>query len=112
MTYLPDMALSKNIPRDQCALLISIVGVTNILGRLLSGVVTDVLHVRSIHIYACALAVASVVNFILPFADNFYILAVCAGIFGLCMGKFKIQNTSSLLVGIVDLIEVAIMFKL
>ncbi|XP_060086227.1 monocarboxylate transporter 9-like [Ylistrum balloti] len=87
LTYLPDMALSKGLPRNQCAFLISIVGITNIVGRLVSGFITDCLHVKSIHIYACALFVAAAINFLLPFCDRFYLFAVCAGIFGFCMAS-------------------------
>ncbi|XP_069115284.1 monocarboxylate transporter 12-like isoform X2 [Argopecten irradians] len=87
LTYLPDMALSKGLPRSQCAFLISIVGITNIVGRLVSGFITDCLHVKSIIIYACALFVAAAINFLLPFCDSFYLFAICAGIFGFCMAS-------------------------
>ncbi|OWF55406.1 Monocarboxylate transporter 9 [Mizuhopecten yessoensis] len=81
------MAFSKGLPRSQCAFLISIVGITNIIGRLVSGFITDCLHVKSIHIYACALFVAAVVNFLLPFCNSFYLFAICAGLFGFCMAS-------------------------
>ncbi|XP_033758657.1 monocarboxylate transporter 9-like [Pecten maximus] len=87
LTYLPDMALSKGLPRNQCAFLISLVGITNIVGRLVCGFITDCLHVKSIHIYACALFVAAAINFLLPFCDSFYLFAICAGIFGFCMAS-------------------------
>ena len=86
LTYLPDMALAQGVSRDQAALLISICGVTNTVGRIGAGLATDFFRISSTHIYLVALVTASVVNFSFPWCNNFWTLAVCSGIFGLCMG--------------------------
>lgn len=90
LTFLPDMAVSKGVPPNQAALLISIIGIFNTAGRILAGFVTDILHFRSINIYTCALLIAATVNFLLPWCDSFALMALCSSVFGFCMGKIAI----------------------
>ncbi|XP_076435356.1 monocarboxylate transporter 14-like [Babylonia areolata] len=85
MTYLPNLAVSKGIPRDQAASLISIVGITNTVGRILAGLFTDLVRVRSIWLYVTSLFLAAAVNYVMPWCDSFALLAVAAAVFGLCM---------------------------
>ncbi|KAL5019783.1 hypothetical protein ScPMuIL_002675 [Solemya velum] len=85
LTFLPDMAVSKGVPPNQAALLISIIGIFNTAGRILAGFVTDILHFRSINIYTCALLIAATVNFLLPWCDSFALMALCSSVFGFCM---------------------------
>ena len=87
LTYLPNLAVSKGVPRDQAAFLISIVGITNTAGRILAGVIADVLRVRSIWLYAVALLLAAAVNYAIPWCDTFPLLASASAVFGLCMGE-------------------------
>ncbi|XP_048249886.1 monocarboxylate transporter 12-like [Haliotis rufescens] len=85
LTYVPDYAVSIGLDRSQAAFLISIVGITNTIGRICAGFITDFFNVRSIVTYIFALIVASAVNFVLPWCNSFALLACCAGVFGLCM---------------------------
>ena len=87
LTYIPDLGVSKQLPTSQAAFLISIVGIANIFGRVISGIITDVFRIQSIVTYTCTLLTASAVNFLLPWCDSFATMAVCSAIFGLCMGK-------------------------
>ncbi|KAL4228585.1 hypothetical protein ACF0H5_011635 [Mactra antiquata] len=93
VTYIPDLGVSKNLPKQQAAMLISIVGVTNIIGRILSGIITDVFQVRSSVTYTFALFTASIVNFLMPWCETFVTLAVCGAIFGLCMATAVSMRT-------------------
>ncbi|XP_070212917.1 monocarboxylate transporter 14-like [Littorina saxatilis] len=85
LTYLPDMAVSKGVPRQQAAFLISIVGITNTIGRIIAGVISDMVRIRCIWLYVGALLVAAAINFALPWCDTFPMLASAAAAFGLCM---------------------------
>lgn len=87
LTYLPDMAVANGIPRDKSASIISICGITNTIGRILAGFLTDSFHVSSTTIYLVALTVAAVTNFLFPWCYNYLTVALCSGVFGLCMGK-------------------------
>lgn len=86
LTYLPDMAGTKDIERSQCAMLISIIGISNTVAKIISGFISDFLHVPSTYIYTIALFVAGAVNLALPWCGRFEVLALCSCIFGFCMG--------------------------
>ena len=88
LTYLPNLAVSKGVARDKAALLISIVGVTNIAGRVLAGFVADTLRVRSIRLYVVALMLSAAVNYAIPWCDTFPLMAAASAVFGLCMGEW------------------------
>lgn len=92
LTYLPDMAVANGIPRDKSASIISICGITNTIGRILAGFLTDSFHVSSTTIYLVALTVAAVTNFLFPWCYNYLTIALCSGVFGLCMGKFWVWS--------------------
>ncbi|KAL8585917.1 hypothetical protein ACOMHN_061078 [Nucella lapillus] len=85
LTYMPNLAVSKGIPKEQAAYLISIVGITNIVGRILAGVFTDTVRVRSVWLYVTALFLAAAVNYAIPWCDSFALLASASAVFGLCM---------------------------
>nr|KAI8746188.1 monocarboxylate transporter 14-like [Biomphalaria glabrata] len=89
LTYLPDLAVSLHIQQSDAAFLISIIGIANVLGRLLAGFVTDCFHVPSVWLYFAALALASGINLIISFtpflSHTLPVLQMCSAIFGLCM---------------------------
>ncbi|CAG2225615.1 SLC16A14 [Mytilus edulis] len=93
MTYIPDMVVSKGIPRYHAAMLISIIGVTNTVVRILAGFTVDFFHVRSIHLYLGALCLGAITNIALPWCDSFPLLATCAVGFGICMGTVVCLRT-------------------
>ena len=87
--YIPDFAMTHGIPGHLSALLVSIIGATNTLGRFISGFIVDFLHIRSITMYFLAFAVASVGTFFLPFCVTFWQIAMYSVVSGLCVGKFR-----------------------
>ncbi|KAK3583079.1 hypothetical protein CHS0354_004024 [Potamilus streckersoni] len=93
ITYVLDLAVSKGLLKSQAALLISIIGIANILGRIFSGIMTDLCHLKSIVTYTCALLTASVVSFIMPFCTSFSYFAACCAVFGLCMATAVSMRT-------------------
>ena len=94
LTYIPDLGVSKNLPTSQAALLVSVVGIANIFGRIISGIITDVFQIKSIVTYTWTLLIASLVNFLLPWCETFFTMALCSAVFGLCMGKFLRVQTN------------------
>ncbi|XP_060598825.1 monocarboxylate transporter 14-like isoform X1 [Ruditapes philippinarum] len=93
LTYIPDLGISKGLPSSQAATLISIVGITNIFGRIISGIITDMFRIRSSVTYTAALFTASLVNFLMPWCESFLALATCGAIFGLCMATVVSMRT-------------------
>jgi MFS family permease len=81
------MAVANGIPRDRSASLISICGVANTVGRILVGFLTDTFHVSSTAIYLVALTIAAATNFLFPWCSDYTVIAICSGVFGLCMGE-------------------------
>lgn len=86
VTYIPDMAGTKDLARSECAMLISIIGISNTVAKIVSGFISDFLRVPSTYIYTIALFLAAAVNLTLPWCDRFEILAICSCVFGFCMG--------------------------
>ncbi|XP_062570435.1 monocarboxylate transporter 12-B-like [Saccostrea cucullata] len=93
LTFLPDMAVANGIPRDQSASIISICGITNTVGRIFAGFLTDTFHVRSTVIYLVALSVAAVANFLFPWCYSYATISVCAAVFGFCMASIVCLRT-------------------
>ncbi|WAR04398.1 MOT9-like protein [Mya arenaria] len=92
LTYIPDLGVTKSLTTSEAATLISIVGITNIIGRILSGLITDCLNVNCTHTYIVTLFMASAVSFLMPWCNGFATLAICSGVFGLCMDHLGIER--------------------
>jgi uncharacterized membrane protein YwzB len=73
--YIPDFASSHGIPGTESALLVSFIGITNTLARIISGFIVDFLHVRSITLYLAAFSVITVATFLLPLCNTFWLIA-------------------------------------
>lgn len=85
--FLPDLAVSRGVSTMQAALLVSIVGGTNILGRLLAGWLANHRNIDSVLVFACALLLDGLSSALIPFCSSFALFVVCSCVFGLCMGK-------------------------
>lgn len=85
------MAVSKGIARNQAAMLISIIGITNTVVRVMAGFIVDIFHIRSLYLYICAIALGAVANIVLPWCESFPLMAVCSVGFGFCMGMYSIR---------------------
>ncbi|GFO50232.1 monocarboxylate transporter [Plakobranchus ocellatus] len=93
MTYLPAYAVSLGIERTRAAYLISIIGIANVVGRPVAGLITDCMSIPSIWLYSCALVLGAATNFGFALCSSYYLLAACAGIFGFCMGVVVSMRT-------------------
>ena len=85
--YIPDFAISQGIPGAESAVLVSFIGVTNTLGRILTGFIVDFLHISSITLYLIAFVVVTIGTFLLPLCSSFLAIAVYSVVSGFCVGK-------------------------
>lgn len=69
------------------ALLLSILGVSNTVGRIISGYIGTKSWVDSLVINNIALLLAGGVTMALPFCDTFSLHSLFAVVFGICVGK-------------------------
>lgn len=85
LTFLPGFAISRGLSRTNAAMMLSIIGITNTIGRILVGLITDYLQVPSVYSYTTSLFISSIVMFATLWCDSFVLFAVCCAIFGFCM---------------------------
>jgi len=85
---LPDFAVQQGIPSMYASLLLSVIGISNIIGRIVAGWLADMPRVSVVALNAGALFVGGVINFMIPYTTNYSMLAAEAAIFGLCMAAW------------------------
>ena len=87
LTILPHQAVLHGIPESKAAMLLSVIGITNTLGRILAGWITDRPEVDVLWVNIAALLVGGAVCVAIPFTSNYSVLLLQAAIFGTCMGE-------------------------
>ena len=98
--YLPSMASSnQDISMDQAAFLLSIIGISNTLGRLLSGWISDFYWVDSLFVVNGSLILSSICVFVFPFITSYTGFIILGILFGLFIAAY-IALTSIVLVDI------------
>ncbi|KAK2727595.1 monocarboxylate transporter 14-like [Artemia franciscana] len=102
--YIIDAAVSKGIDSTMAGYLLSIIGVTNIVGRLLSGYSADMPSVDSLLVTNICIALSGVFIFCVPLVNGFAGMAALAGLFGLVSAAF-IALTSIVLVDLFGIDE-------
>ncbi|CAH1278476.1 unnamed protein product [Diabrotica balteata] len=95
--YLVELAKSKGIEESQGAMLISIIGITNIVSRLAVGYLADFPSVNNFLVNNCCLMLAAVSTAAMPLFSSFIALAILAVLFGIGIAGF-ISLTSIILV--------------
>lgn len=85
--FLPERAREANIDANRAAFLISIIGITNTLGRVLFGWLSDRPYVNRIMLYNSALTVCGIATALSPFCYNYELLCLYAAVFGLFIGE-------------------------
>ncbi|BFZ25543.1 hypothetical protein BsWGS_28582 [Bradybaena similaris] len=86
--YVPDRAQELGISEDQAAFLISIIGITNTIGRVMTGVLINFLNLDCAAVTSGALLLAGVVTVICPFCHTYPSLAAVSAIFGVCVAAY------------------------
>ncbi|CAL8110736.1 unnamed protein product [Orchesella dallaii] len=101
--YLIDAAVLKGVDADSAAFLLSIIGVTNTIGRVVSGMVSDLPQVNSLFMNNVCILLSGVCVFVVPFCGSSYYAYVGVAIFfGLFVSAY-ISLTSIILVDLLGL---------
>jgi len=99
-TYLPPLALANHILPGDAAFLISVGGISNTLGRLLGGWLSDKPWAPApLHLTLLAIACAAIPSFILPSCLAYWTFLVNFGFFGMVTGSL-VGCTSPVLVSL------------
>ncbi|XP_041373528.1 monocarboxylate transporter 14-like [Gigantopelta aegis] len=86
--YLVDRAIISGIDKGNAAFLVSVIGITNCVGRILAGWIADLPQVSSLLVNNVALLLAAVSTAIFPFCTSYTLLVVVACFFGIGIGAF------------------------
>ena len=96
--YLPSMAGElEGISSDEAAFLLSIIGISNTLGRVLTGWISDLECVDSVFVVNVSLVLSSATLFTMPFMTDIVSFGVLSSLFGLFIAAY-IALTSIVLV--------------
>ncbi|XP_046580867.1 LOW QUALITY PROTEIN: monocarboxylate transporter 12-like [Haliotis rubra] len=87
-TYIPPLALDMDISLKDAAFLISIIGITNTVGRVVVGFVSDQSWADCLLINNIALIIAGVATILVPFYGSYGLLSAYVAIFGLGIAVF------------------------
>ena len=85
--YTTAKAISIGEERDQATLLISMIGIANTVGRVAAGWFSDRPWANALQINNVALILAGVTSCVVPYLNNYPLLAIYCVVFGLCIGK-------------------------
>ncbi|XP_035829718.1 uncharacterized protein LOC101846861 [Aplysia californica] len=86
--FLVDRAVSLGINKSQAAFLISIIGITNTVGRVAVGKLADLRVIDSLVITYMSIIVIGLVTALVPFCDTYALLATASAVFGLGVAAF------------------------
>ena len=92
--FLPNMAVSFGLSRGKAAMLLSIIGGSSTVTRVVIGWVSDQPWANCVVINNCALIVGGGATIVCPFCQTFPLLAVYALVFGCCIGKLILLNAA------------------
>ncbi|CAH1792740.1 unnamed protein product [Owenia fusiformis] len=88
MNFIPEYVVLQGLTKENAAMLVSTVGITNVLGRLTTGWLCDRPHMDCKVINATALICGGFSMVILPFTANYAFLICLCAVFGFCMGTW------------------------
>ncbi|KAH9504477.1 hypothetical protein Btru_062878 [Bulinus truncatus] len=86
--YVPERAILLGIDKEKAAFLLSIIGITNLVGRVLTGVVITFSRIDAVLVTIIALIVCGIMTIVCPFCYNFESLAAVSAIFGLGVAAY------------------------
>ena len=92
--YLPDRASQLGIDEQKGSLLVSSIGIGNMLGRIIFGYVADRPCVNRLMLYNTVLTICGIASMISVVCTNFITLSVYAATFGFMLGKKIVKITS------------------
>ena len=87
--FLTDRAVDEGISEEDAKWLVSVIGISNTVGRVLFGFMADKKGVNRLMLYNSALTICGVATALCPLAYNYAWLVVYACVFGLFIGKLS-----------------------
>ncbi|XP_046341093.1 monocarboxylate transporter 14-like [Haliotis rufescens] len=86
--YIVDRAISLEIDESKAAFLLSIIGITNTIGRVLAGFLADLRKIDSLMINNVAMLLLGISTMLAPFCNTYPLLCAFAAFFGLCVAAY------------------------
>lgn len=83
---LPDLATMCDVESDMAALLISIIGLSNTLARILFGFIADMKCVNRLMLYSILMTICGISSLFVAYYKMYFLLVLYSTIFGICMG--------------------------
>uniref|UniRef100_A0A0N7ZCA7 Major facilitator superfamily (MFS) profile domain-containing protein n=1 Tax=Scylla olivacea TaxID=85551 RepID=A0A0N7ZCA7_SCYOL len=109
--YLPSAAIEKGVDPEYATFLISLIGITNTIGRVLSGIIADLPCVSPLWINNICIIMSGVCVFFTPFASSYSSFVVLSLFFGFFVSPF-IALTSIIIVDLLSLRQLTNAFGL
>ncbi|XP_070499939.1 monocarboxylate transporter 14-like [Chironomus tepperi] len=100
--YLPDFALENNVQDTDASMLISLIGIVNMLGEIVLGWAGDREEINANIIYAICMGLCGVSVVLIPFFNSYTWMSILSSAFGLFIAA-NYSLTSIILVNLVDL---------
>ncbi|GFW20206.1 monocarboxylate transporter 12-B [Trichonephila clavipes] len=100
--YIADSSVEKGISHDAAAFLLSIIGITNLVGRLIFGWVVDKTNFKALDVNNMCLAVSGISILVIPFCYTYASIVAACSFFSLFVSAY-ISLTSIILVEMVGL---------
>ena len=85
--YITKKAEEIGMHKDEAIFLLSIIGITNTIGRVISGWIADRPWTNVLHLNNGALIVAGVTTILVAFCQTYSWLCAYAAVFGFCVGE-------------------------
>ena len=85
--YIGDHAFHIGVSKDDTAILLSILGISNALGRLIAGWVADSPPVDPVTFHNVCLFVAGAATCVVPLIVSFELICVYLVVYGICFGQ-------------------------
>ncbi|GFX41956.1 monocarboxylate transporter 12 [Trichonephila clavipes] len=99
--YITDSSIMKGVPADQSAFLLSVIGITNTVGRLLFGWIADRPGVSALLVNNVSIVLTGICVFCLPFCTTYTSIVIDCVLFGLfvwCVcGRLVVKVTDTCL---------------
>lgn len=87
-SYIVDQAVRLGVPSSNAAFLLSIMGISNTIGRVLCGFLADLSCVNTLLLNNAMLILSSIVLFLEPFCVTYTTLVIFAVVYGLCIAAY------------------------
>ncbi|KAL4228580.1 hypothetical protein ACF0H5_011630 [Mactra antiquata] len=92
--FIVDRAMMAGIDKTNASFLLSVIGITNTIGRVISGILADFNSVNSLMLNNVCMLIAGVAIFLTPFCNTYPLLVLAALVFGLFTGAVFRQTDS------------------